>query len=162
MRRRIVGFGLFAVASLVVLMIRFYYGVQHEHLQEREQAKAAAAAQAGLVQIDSVQSFNGDAAYLVVTGSNAQQEKLIVWLGPDETHIEKASAGVNADQARAALVKRAPNAEVLRIVPAKLHNDYAWELFYRRPEPSGESRYYYDYVKFADGAHIDTYRLSLQ
>jgi uncharacterized protein YpmB len=160
-RGRILGFGLFALAALIFMLWRFYYGVQHEHWQDRNQARAAAA-QAGLVRIDDVQSFNGEADYMIVTGSNAQGEKLIVWLGPDGTHIEKASACIDAATARAELLQRSPDAEVLRIVPGKLHGDYVWELFYRRPEASGGVRYYYDYVKFTDGAYIDTYRLSLQ
>ncbi|WP_052487514.1 cell wall elongation regulator TseB-like domain-containing protein [Gordoniibacillus kamchatkensis] len=162
MGRRIAFFALFAAVTLVILLSRFYYGVQHDHWLELDQAKTAASKEAGLVQIDNVQSFNGDAAYTIVTGTDAQHEKLIVWLGPSGTHIEKASAGISPDEARNMLLKRAPDAEVLRVVPAKLHDDYVWELFYRRPEPSGAKRYYYDYVKFADGAHIDTYRLSLQ
>jgi uncharacterized protein YpmB len=160
-KSRILAFGLFAAATLIFLLCRFYYGVQHAHWQERNAARAAAA-QAGLVRIDDVQWFNGEADYRIVTGSDAQGEKLIVWLGPDGTHIEKASAGIDAAKARADLLKRAPDAEVLRIVPGKLHGEYVWELFYRRPEASGGERYYYDYVKFADGAYIDTYRLSLQ
>jgi uncharacterized protein YpmB len=161
MTRRIVWFGLFALVTIVILLTRFYYGVQNDHWQERKQAKAAAAAQAGIVRVDSVQTFNGADEYNVVTGTNAQGEKLIVWLGTQETHVEKASAGITAEQATAALLKRSPGVEVERVVPGKLRSDYVWELFYRRQEDGGE-RYLYDYVKFSDGTYIDTYRLSLQ
>jgi uncharacterized protein YpmB len=161
MLRRIVWFGLFALVTVVILLTRFYYGVQFEHWQERKQAKSAAAVQAGIVRVDSVQTFNGADAYTVVTGDNAQGEKLVVWLGPNDTHVEKAAAGITAEQAKAALLQRSPGVEVERIVPGKLRGDYVWELFYRRHEDGGD-RYLYDFVKFSDGTYIDTYRLSLQ
>ncbi|MFC0214812.1 DUF5590 domain-containing protein [Paenibacillus chartarius] len=157
---RIWAFGIFSFAILIIMLIRFFYGIQRDHWAERDDAVRIAASQAGLVTIESVAAFNGSEAYKTVIGTDAQGEKLVVWIGPDGPHAEKASSGISADQAKEALLARSPGVEVLRVVPGKLNDDFVWELFYRRHE-NGKDRYLYDYVKFADGAHIDTYRLSL-
>jgi uncharacterized protein YpmB len=161
MRRRILWFSLFAAVTAAILFARFYYGVQHVQWQDRNDAKQIAAAEAGLVQIDRVDSYSGDGAYQVVTGSNSQGEKMLVWLSSDDKHVEKASAGITAEQATAALLARSPGVEVQRAVPGKFRGEYVWELFYKRREDGGD-RYLYDYVKFTDGAYMDTYRLSLK
>jgi uncharacterized protein YpmB len=154
-------FSALGLVMLILLLVRFYYGVQHEHWQEEADAARTATAKADLTKVDSVQTFNGESDYRVVTGTDASGEKVIVWITGDEAHVEKASAGIAPEQAKAELLKRSPGATLLRAVPGKLRDDYVWELFYKKAEPEGE-RYYYDYVKFADGSLIDTWRLSLQ
>lgn len=161
MKKRIIWFSVLGLIVLALMLGRFYYGVQRDHWQEESDAKRLAAAKAVVTHIESVRKFNGEAAYDIVTGTNAAGEKVIAWLSGDEQHVEKASAGIAEGQAKAQLLQRSPGATLLRAVPGKLQNDYVWELFYKKADTDGE-RYYYDYVKFTDGSLIDTWRLSLQ
>lgn len=160
MSKRYIWFMAIGLVVLGVLLGRFYYGIQRGHWQEEADAKRMAAEKAGLTGIDSVQTFNGEADYAIVTGTDSSGEKVTVWLSGNDAHVEKTSAGIGSEQAKSQLLQRSPGATVLRVVPGKLRNDYVWELFYKKADGEGE-RYYYDYVKFADGAWIDTWRLSL-
>ncbi|HEY0827631.1 MAG TPA: hypothetical protein VGE40_06020, partial [Bacilli bacterium] len=67
--------------------------------------------------------------------------------------------GISKQQVEVKVLRQEPKADLIRIVPGTLNNDYVWEAFYKKLEKDG-TRYYYTYYKFTDGQHIDTYKLS--
>jgi uncharacterized protein YpmB len=160
MKKRFVFVVLFVAATSVILLSRFYIGIQDKHWKEEAAAVKIAYEKSVLVKADQVRPFYGDKPYQVITGQDKLGQKVIVWVADDEVHAEMAADGVNSDRIKEAVLKKAPDASILRIMPGKKGGQLVWEAFYKRKEDAGE-RYYYDYYAFKDGAPIDTYKLSL-
>ena len=105
--------------------------------------------------------FAGESAYVVVFGDSIEEEPILVWVGEDELHEEKAADGVNKSDIRNMFKERHGTVEVLRITPGKLGDVYVWEAYFKKMEEKGQRRYY-EYYQFSTGEWLDTYQLRLE
>jgi len=159
--RRWTVLGLFIAATLVVVLGRFYAGVQGEHWRDNAQAVNTAYEKSILAKAERVESFYGDEPMHVVFGEDKIGQPVIVWVTDSEVHAEMAGEAASEQQIRESMAAKDPALEVLRVLPGKLGGHYVWEVFYKKEEAGGV-RYFYDYYNFKDGSYLDTYRLSLQ
>lgn len=158
--KRSITLGVFIVATLGVVLSRFYLNVQNEHWEEKRVAVEKAYNGSMMTKASKVDFFYGDEPVQIVYGENKLGQHLIAWVSGENVHSEMTDEGFPEEQVRAAVVKKAPNSEIERVIPGKLGNDYVWEVFYKLKDDRG-TRYFYDYYRFIDGTYLDTYRLSL-
>lgn len=150
-----------AVLLVVVFAVVYLYrGVHREEwLLERAAAETVTSA-TYMRKVTETVFFNGEKPYSIVYGEDEGGRPMIGWVGPDETHAEFAEDGVGEEEIRSKVAARAPDVEILRIVPGKVEGVYAWEVFYKRDTEQGV-RYFYDYFRFRDGVHLDTYKMAV-
>ncbi len=153
-------FGLFVLATLLFVLSRFYFNIQNEHWRDNTLAVQAAYEKTIMTKANKVESFYGDVPMQIVYGEDKIGQQVIVWVTEEDVHSEMAAEAFTLEQIRQTMLRKAPDAELLRIMPGKLGGDYVWEVFYKRNEESGV-RHYYDYYSFKDGTYLDTWRLSL-
>ncbi|MDR6549515.1 DUF5590 domain-containing protein [Paenibacillus qinlingensis] len=159
--KRTITLGIFIVLTLGVVLGRFYLNIQNEHWDEKRVAVEKAYEGSMMTKASKVDFFYGDAAYQIVYGENKLGQRLIAWVSDQEVHTEITDEAFTEEQARAAVMTKAPSSEIERVMPGRLGNDYVWEVFYKTKDDRG-TRYFYDYYAFKDGTFLDTYRLSLQ
>lgn len=160
-RTRIIAFVVFIIVTLGVVLSRFYLNVQNEHWDSKRAAVETAFEKSIMTKAVKVDFFYGEEPFRIVYGEDKLGQDLIVWVSDKDVHTEMASESFTEDQVRDAVMKKNPDAEIERIMPGKLGQEYVWEVFYKKINDSG-TRYFYDYYKFKDGSYIDTWRLSLQ
>ncbi|OAS14020.1 DUF5590 domain-containing protein [Paenibacillus oryzisoli] len=158
--KRSITLGVFIVATLGVVLSRFYLNVQNEHWEEKRVAVEKAFNGSMMTKASKVDFFYGDEPLQIVYGENKLGQSLITWVSAENVHSEMTDEAFPEEQVRAAVLKKAPSSEIERVIPGKLGNDYVWEVFYKSKDDRG-TRYFYDYYKFKDGTYLDTYRLSL-
>lgn len=159
--KRTITLGVFIVATLVIVLSRFYLNVQNEHWDEKRVAVEKAYVGSMMTKASKVDFFYGDEAFQIVYGENKLGQSLIAWVSDKEVHTEMTDEAFTEAQARDAVLKKAPGSQIERVMPGKLGNYYVWEVFYKTKDDRG-TRYFYDYYAFKDGSFLDTYRLSLQ
>jgi uncharacterized protein YpmB len=146
---------------LIVLGHRFYVTAQTPYWAALANAEAQAAERLNLKEIHAVERFVGDRPYSIVSGTNAADEDVIVWMWGDELHSKRQDAGLSREEMKALALKENPAKELLRITPGKLNDEYVWEVFYTLRSDKG-TRKYYDFYRFTDGVKIETYRLAIE
>lgn len=151
---------LFLGIILVLLLIHFFYqSIQSSQSKELTDAVRQAKAQSALVTSDLVETYIGEKVYWVVSGQDKDGKNMIVWVSKDEVHAEFAGDGISRTALKQKILQFDPQARIIRITPGRLKEDYVWEVYYQKQGESGK-RHFYGYYNFADGALIDTYRLS--
>lgn len=138
----------------------FYHSLNMEFDSAGNEAVNRALAQSSLVTVDHVEFFAGAVDYVVVFGNNTDGEPLLVWVGDEDLHEEKA-ADVTREEIRFQVLESHGPVDIIRVTPGKLQEDYVWEVFFKKKEENGV-RHYYEYYTYTDGEWLDTYRLSLQ
>lgn len=159
MKKIVCVIGFLGLTLILVLTNWLYHSVQSKHNKEQQQAINEALAKTELVTVEQVDPFIGEDALMIVYGKDQEGKQLIVWVGKNEIHAEYSLDGISKQQVEVKVLKQKPKADLIRIIPGKLKDDYIWEAYYKEEEKDG-TRYYYSYYKFADGQPIDTYKLS--
>ncbi|OCT12702.1 hypothetical protein A8709_33405 [Paenibacillus pectinilyticus] len=160
-KKRTITLGVFIVATLGVVLSRFYLNVQNEHWDEKRVAVEKAYQSTMMTKASKVDFFYGDEAFQIVYGENKLGQNLVAWVSDKDVHTEMTDEAFTEDQVRAEVSKKDASTEIERVMPGKLGNDYVWEVFYKTKNDRG-TRYFYDYYTFKEGKFLDTYRLSLQ
>jgi len=161
MPKKLLLYGILVLIVLVVAGAFFYKSVQQKHWLDMTDATAMAEQKASIKQVTRVEPSYGDDAYHIVFGHNEAGEALVAWVSETEVHVEKADGAFTEEQARAAVIQAEPGATILRVLPNRIQSEYVWEVFYKKSADMGDDKYFYKYFRFTDGAHIDTYKLSL-
>ncbi len=149
------------LACFIILMLWFYYTAKDGFAEAENEAIEWALELTALIEVDHVEFFAGETNYTVVFGNNSEGEKLVVWVGDEIIHEEKASDGVSKSTIRQQVIERHGSVSFVRTTPGRLGELWVWEVFYKKQESDG-MRHYYDYYKFTDGEWVDTYRLNLE
>ncbi len=112
-----------------------------------------------IIEITDIERFVGQKEFHIVSGKDAAGNARMVWITEGEAPVVvDPSSGVSRER-MLEMAERDAEKHIIRISPAKWHNDLAWELFYYREEDGGR-RYYYDFYSFASGQWLETYKLS--
>lgn len=161
-RKKLIVISLFVAASLIFVLSRFYLHIQNSNWSTNAKAVEIAYKQSILAKAIKVEAFHGDESFHVIHGEDKIGQPIIVWVsGQADVHTEMVEESFKEEQIREIMQTKQPDAELLRIMPGKLRDQFVWEVFYKKQEAAGQ-RYYYDYYQFHDGTYIDTWRLSLQ
>jgi uncharacterized protein YpmB len=148
-------------ACLLIFFTWFYFSAKDGFTAAESEAIRRALQESTMTEVDHVEFYAGATNYTVVFGNNIDGEKLLVWVGNEEIHEEKASDGVSKSIIRNQVVERQGPVTFVRTTPGKLGERWVWEVFYKKKENDG-MRHYYDFYNFADGEWIDTYTLSME
>ncbi|WP_144933281.1 DUF5590 domain-containing protein [Paenibacillus sp. 32O-W] len=158
-KKRIVWGSIAAVALLVFIAFRFYDAVRADLRLEKEQAVKTVLQETRIEQVDAVRPFVGDKPYMVVYGKSDRDEEMIAWVHEDGVDVKLAREGVSSETIREKMLAKNPEMDIVHINAGKMQDVFVWEVFYKQKEEAGE-RYYYDYYRFSDGSHLDTYRMA--
>lgn len=150
------------VVTLFFFLQFFYRHVQAGAWSEQDAAVRTAYEQTILASAERVEPFVGDKPYEIVFGADKLGQPVIVWVGEGDVHTEYVADGTSKEAIEHKLRELNPQATLMRLVPGKLLDEYAWEAFFKQKEDDGVTRYYYKYFRFSDGELLDTYYLSLQ
>lgn len=150
-----------ALLLIIIFLTLFYRDVQKDHFADMNRAAQLAREQMKLTTVTRVEPAFGDGAYHIVFGVNEEEVPLVIWVSDQDLHAEPALDAFTENQVREAVLGKEPNAQIQRILPNKIEGEYVWEAFYKKKTETGETKYFYDFYRFSDGAYIDTYRLSL-
>lgn len=149
------------VVFFVILIMWFYYTAKDGFAEAENEAIEWALELTTLSEVGHVEFFAGETSYTVVFGNNSDGEQLVVWVGDEIIHEEKASDGVSKSTIRQQVIERQGPVSFVRTTPGRLGELWVWEVFYKKQESDG-TRHYYDYYNFTNGDWLDTYRLSLE
>jgi uncharacterized protein YpmB len=156
---------LLTISILFVILIAagvwFYQIIQGDYYDENERAMETALSLTSLTRADHVDYYAGEQPMRIVFGANIDNEKMIVWVGNETVHEEKANNGADRNVIRAHVNERHGEVEWVRLLPGMYANEYVWEAFFKKQEEAG-IRHYYEYYRFDDGQRLDTLRLSLE
>jgi uncharacterized protein YpmB len=159
--RKLLSIAAVILAFFLIMALWLYLSAKGGFDLAEKAAIELALQESSLTEVDHVEFFAGAAEYTVVFGNNIDGEKLLVWVGNNDIHEEKASNGVSKSAIRKLVFERNGNVMSIRITPGKLNELWVWEVFYKKKESNG-IRHYYDYYQFNDGNWLDTYKLSLE
>lgn len=149
----VVGFGI-----VFWLGYSFYQYAVADYQRDLTIARDIAFSKTNLVQIEGSYSFSGEEHYFVFKGIDQQNQGIWVWVTTEgETHTEYAKDNADQNEIKQAALEHDPEAEIMRIIPGKLGNTWAWEVFYKKPN---DDRYYYLYFDFKTGDLLRSYRLN--
>ncbi len=149
------------VACFLISFMWFYFAAKDGFSKAENKAIGWALELTTLSEVDHVEFFAGATNYTIVFGNNTDGEPLVVWVGDEIIHEEKASEGVSKSTINTQVVERQGPVSFVRTTPGRLGEIWVWEVFYKKQEEEG-IRHYYDYYKFSDGEWLDTYKLSLE
>jgi len=143
---------------LIVLMLNLYLQwVQSDYGKERRAAERLAMAQAGLASVEHSGKFVWDESVWVVEGDNEAGERLYAWVTPGGVETSAASDSYPKNGVKAAVLRDAPGAELIRIRPGLLDGKKVWEAYYSLDD--GTTHHYYAFYGFETGEAIATYKL---
>jgi uncharacterized protein YpmB len=151
---------LLSISFLVVVTLgyQFYLYVENDYETELSHAKEIALSKTILTRISESNHFSGEHHYFVFKGKDVLDQEAWVWISEDdEAHTEYAENGITREKAVEASLREDANADILRVVPGKLGNNWVWEVFYKHSE---EDRFIYMYFDFKTGELLRTYKLN--
>lgn len=115
-----------------------------------EQAAETAKQEAGLKQVDSVETFVGKEKQYIVTGTDKKGGKMYVWVPADKkqkTIYKKAADGITGRQASKAVQDEGLVSEFKEVHLAREGNVLLWEVTYLNKD----GQYSLSYVDFING-----------
>lgn len=114
-----------------------------------EQVAETARQEAGLKQVDSVETFVGKEKQYIVTGADKKGDKMYVWVPADKKQktLYKASAGITGRQAAKAVQDEGLMSELKEVHLAREGNVLLWEVTYLNKD----GQYSLSYVDFING-----------
>jgi uncharacterized protein YpmB len=138
----------------VAAYIHTYNVARDQYLDGHEQSKELAIEEGKLSSIDTIETYNGQVKYHVLSGINGNDEKVYVWIPQtkkmDKVIIKKQSSGITADQAKTEVLKEHNPKEIIDVKLGMDEEIPIWEVKYR----DQSDRYTFDYVNFSDGEII--------
>ena len=143
---------------LIVLMLNLYYQwIQSDFSKERRAAERLAMAQAGLTTVEQADKFVWDEAVWVVEGNNEAGEHLYAWVTSGGVETTAAAESFPRNGVKAAVLRDAPGAKLIRIRPGLLDGKKVWEAYYSLDD--GSNHHYYAFYGFDSGEPVATYKL---
>lgn len=151
-----------SVIVLIFLGLHLYYrSIQTDEWVKEDLAIQAAMKQTDLKKAEQVQKSVWADVYWIVTGPNAQNEELVVWVNQDgsQVHSELQSQGASQETIQDKVKSRTANADIVKMVPGTWEGQFVWQVFYKAADADDKERYYYDFYRFSDGGYLTTYTL---
>ncbi len=139
--------------GVIILFTNIYQTARNQYEEGHQKSKEFVLSNKDLdvKSIDSIETYNGEKKYHVMSGKNAKNEKIYVWVPQevknDKPTIKKQSEGITEKEAIAE-VNQEKNPE--KIVAVTLGMDEGipiWEVKYL----DKSDRYNFDYVNFNNG-----------
>lgn len=159
-RKKMLVWSALAVLLVAVGLFIFFDSIIAKEWDDKRQAVLRAYQDTMMVKADRVEPFVGDKPYVVVFGEDKLGKKMIVWVGPEqEIEARYQEEGLTEEAVRLAAANTAPGTRIERATPGILDGELVWEVYGQRQRDDGGSTYFYEYYRFSDGAHLDTYRL---
>jgi uncharacterized protein YpmB len=144
--------------SAVVYGIFLYMDLNEKRTMGYEETKRELLNQTNLVEIFTIDNFNGEKAYHVVHGENESGEEKIIFYpleGKEKriTTIDQSEI-VPKEQMRGHWQQECINCQFVDITPALLDEEAFWELTYY----DEKDRYVFDYRSIYDGSPYEEIR----
>lgn len=156
---------LILIVALIVLQ-RYYVYVTKDQRNQEALALQAAQQQLELTSYDNFQKFvwgqkdGEDSIYWTLSGTNKDNQDVIVWVKFDETgkpltgadavHSELLQNGMSEAQIRQRFASEVPNGEIKRILPGVVNGIYVWQVYYH-----DDTHSYYRFYRFSNGEQVD-------
>lgn len=147
---------------LILLGIQIFYSyVMSDTWSEEKAAIISAQQYGGLMKTDKTYKsvWDKESIYWVVTGKDAQNQDIMVWVkftednkpvdGAGAVHSEPLSGGLSEAQMLNQIKSDLPGSEIERLVPGMYEGEYAWQLLYHL---NNETKY--RFYRFQDGVQI--------
>lgn len=151
---------LITIVVLIVALYKFVDTIIQGEWDEKKAAVEKAYQETMLAKAVRVEPYVGDTPYMIVYGEDRIGKPMIVWVSETAVYSEYEENGIGADDVASKLKQTDPATEIIRITPGRLSEDLVWEAYYKR-ELEGKAHHFYDYYRFSDGSHLDTYQLSI-
>lgn len=149
-----------AISCIVLIWagLSFYHYIDRAYASELAKAKQIALSKSVLVQIDKVKQFSGEESFFVFKGIDVLKQPVWVWVDLNgETYTQFANPELDIPQIEQKVKKMNPKVDILRVVPGKIDQAWAWEVL-SQDQQSG--RLVYFYFNFQTGELLKTYRLT--
>ncbi|MBO9128214.1 DUF5590 domain-containing protein [Bacillus sp. 165] len=150
------------IATVVIVAAVFYsVHIYQSTISQKEQGQVKAVETAkklgGLVEIISVDYYNGEAPYQVIKGINKQKKEIIIWVPEKkgQTVIRKVNDGISEQQAVQIVEKERSPKEIIKVKLGIENNVPLWEITYI----DQEDRYTYYYMDYEDGKFLKRYSI---
>jgi uncharacterized protein YpmB len=151
-----------AIASLIVLaalaVVLYVRSAEAGYRAEERAAVRLAEAQAGLTEIERVETYTWSETLWVVQGKDREGTDWFVWEREGGIEKMKLSEGWSEDRIREQFAASRPSATVIRVLPGWAFDQPVWEIRYKRTPDA--SRQCIDFYSFRDGTLMKTYDLA--
>ncbi|WP_226666834.1 DUF5590 domain-containing protein [Metabacillus litoralis] len=139
-----------------------YNTARNQYKENHQSSKELAMEKADLTTVESINTFNGNQKYHVISGENAKNEEVYVWIPQPQKEnnkendivknivVEKHSSGVTRDEAIQVVQNEY---KVKKLINVQLGMDEGipiWEVKYK----DQSDRYTFDFVHFSNGEII--------
>ena len=131
-----------------------YNTARDQYSHNHEKSKVLALEVGKLSSVDSIETFNGQLKYHVLSGKNNKDEKVYAWVPQkdknDDVIVKKQSSGITKEEA---INKVKQEYDLVELIDVKLGMDEGipiWEVKYR----DKSDRYTFDYVEFSNGTIV--------
>lgn len=148
------------IITIVILIIAAwvftstYTSARDQYLEGHDKSKALAIEKGKLSSIDWIETFYGHRKYHVLSGTNAQNKKVYVWIRQTKKNesviVKKQSSGITKEQAITNVNKEYDPVEIVSVKLGMDEEIPIWEVKYK----SQSGRFTYDYVDFNNGEVI--------
>lgn len=161
-QRRRTRFIIIASVTLFLLVIflvyRWYISVHQSFWDKRDLAVTQAVYAGQLDEVLSAEPYNGEQSWFIVRGLDEDGEEVIVWVSEEQSIVKGVDEGISPARAKSIVQSRYEGANIIRMTPGVWRQELCYEVYYRIHHPDGDI-YYYDYIRFEDGAWLETLRL---
>lgn len=151
------------VLCLCILLILYYRWVQDDFWEARKKIVQQVTTVVEFDEVLRAERFQDDETLWVITGIDFDgEEQMAWWDGTDDEllFVTSPEEGISRKDAQQKVLSDHPNAKIMRVLPARYEGSWAWEVFYKYPEETNQTRYAYDYYGFEDGKHLGTLNLA--
>jgi uncharacterized protein YpmB len=148
----------FSLSVMVLFGYQFFHYIDADYKADLRKAKNIALSKTVLTSIADVDHFSGEQDYFIFKGIDVLNQEAWVWISKEgETHTEYVHSNATLEEIKQATLKEDPGLDILRIVPGKLGQTWAWEVFGKNNK---EKRFIYHYFDFKTGDLLRSYRLN--
>ncbi len=135
---------------LLLIMAYFYYSVMQEKTSGYKEAEKRAMEESKMQQIDSIERFHGDEPYFVLSGTDAENNPLFVYVPFDieqDVRTFKQPTSYTKETVEEDWRKRCETCQLTAITPGIIEDTPVWEIKFN----VNKDTYVYEYIMMDGG-----------
>lgn len=162
-RKRWIALSIVVFFCILFLFILYYRWVQDDFWAARKQIIQQVESAVDFDEVKKVEQFHDDETFWIVTGIDPDGVEHMVWWNEEQNQLLftlPTDDLISRQVVQQEVLAKNPEADIIRILPARYQETWAWEVFYKYAEGRNQTRYAYDYFELEAGKHLGTLHLA--
>ncbi len=139
--------------AIIILwqVISIYQTAMSPVKKEMEHAAEIAKQETNLMTVDQISTYNGTNAYIIVQGTNEENEEMVVWVDENkEVVLTRAEDGIPKEEVLNYLQTDREPKEIISVTLAMEKNTPLWEIKFK----DSNNQYNFHYIKYDNGEYF--------